>query len=520
MAIKSNFNTISIPIEKIRIFSKLIDDYYRFTEKFKEFISFKPNLEGLVESSKFKSQNFNQRDLLNEVLEQNYKSFAPPIEVLKNIETLKKDGLAIVTAHQPNLLLGPFFTISKAVSTIALSQKMNKLNIGFHYTPIFVIGSEDHDKDEILNVSISSKKYNFNTDYEGPLGAMENSNQLKEWIDLILLELGDTVNLHDLKAAIKEAYNRKTLAEATQFLLTSIFGKYGLVVLDLNLPCVKDSMFSIFEKELLQNWVQEVTKNKVEWLSANYYVQAPPQDCNLFDISDRKRIKIRREAIVDSSIYAKNPHRLSPNVMLRPLMQQFVLPSVAYIGGAAEVSYWLQLKDLFEAAEIPFPVILLRDIFNVIDKKSFAKWEKLELNEIDLYQKRIFLENEFVKKNSIVESYLDAQKKNFQEHVEVMKFKIVETDKTLENTLNIFENDIEKAFLRVQKKWLQAEKRKKEFELNQIHNIKDLLFKDEVMLERIESFFSYHKKYGPELLDEMINRSDVFSYNLKLIVAD
>ena len=520
MAIKAHFNTISIPIEKIRIFNKLIDDYYGFKEKLKEIISFEPNLEGIVESSKVISQNFNQRCLLKEVLEQNYKSLAPPIEVLKNIETLKKDGLAIVTAHQPNLLLGPFYTISKAVSIIALSQKLNNLNIGFHYSPIFVIGSEDHDKDEILNVTISSKKYNFNTDYEGPLGAMENSNQLKELVDFILFELGDTVNTLDLKTAIKEAYNRNSLAEATQYLLTSIFGKYGLIVLDFNLPCVKNAVYPIFQKELESNWVQNVTKKKVEWLSANYYVQAPPQDCNLFDISDGNRFKIRRDSMDDISIYAKNPHRLSPNVMLRPIMQQFVLPSVAYVGGAAEVAYWLQLKDLFKAAEIPFPVILLRDIFNVLDKKNYEKWKKLGLNETDLYQKRIFLDNEFVKKNSFVESYTEAQKKNFQERITEIKSKIIETDKTLENSLNVFEHDIDKAFLRIQKKWLQAEKRKKQFELDQIHNIKDLLFKDEVMLERIESYFPYHKTYGTELLDEMIKQSDVFSYNLKLIVAD
>jgi bacillithiol biosynthesis cysteine-adding enzyme BshC len=519
MAIKAHFNTISIPIEKIRIFNKLIDDYYVFKEKTREIISFQPNFEGIKESSKVKSQNFNQRDLLIKILDQNYQNLTPPSEVLNNIEILKKEGLAIVTAHQPNLLLGPFYTISKAISTIALCQKLNKSNIGFHYTPVFVIGSEDHDKDEILNVTLFGKKYTFDTEYQGPLGSMQ-SVHLKELLDLFLKDLGDHLNIEELKENVIKAFEKTTLAETTQYLLTSIFGKYGLVVLDLNLPCIKNAVYPIFQKELESNWVQSVTKKKVEWLSANYYVQAPPQDCNLFDISDGNRFKIRRDSMDDISIYDKNPERLSPNVMLRPIMQQFVLPSVAYIGGAAEVAYWLQLKDLFKVAEIPFPVILLRDIFNVIDKKSLEKWKKMGLNELDLYQKQANIDNEFVKKNSFVESYTEAQKKNFQEHITEIKSKIIETDKTLENSLNVFEHDIDKAFLRIQKKWLQAEKRKKEFELNQIHNIKDLLFKDEVMLERIESYFSYHKTYGMELLDEMIKQSDVFNYNLKLIVAD
>lgn len=519
MAIKSHFNTISIPIEKINIFNKLIDDYYNFSDRFKELISFKPNLDGIIESSKVKCQNFNQRNLLIEILNENYKNITPPIEVINNIEALKKDGLAIVTAHQPNVLLGPFYTISKAVSTIALCQNLNKLNLEFYYTPVFVIGSEDHDKDEILNVTIKGKKYSIDTEYEGPLGMLKSS-ELKELIDLILKDLGEVENFENLKSIIIEAYEKSSLAASTQFLLTSILGKYGLVVLDLNLPCVKKVVYPIFRKELESNYVEEITKKNVEWLSKNYYVQAPPQNCNLFDISNSKRIKIKREVINDLSFYDKNPEILSPNVMLRPLMQQIVLPSVAYIGGAAEVAYWMQLKNLFEVSKIPFPVILLRDIFNILENKSYGKWRKLGLNEIDLYKKRNFLENEFVKKNSNVESYTKSQKKYFQDRIFEMKSKIVETDKTLENSVQVFENDIDKAFLRIQKKWLQAEKRKKEFELNQINKIKDALFKDDTMIERIESYFSYFISHGDGLLDEMIIQSDVFNYNLKLLIAD
>ena len=151
-----------ISIQDLPFFSALVKDYLIGNEKVQSLHSFYPNMEGLKQALLSKEKNYTQRNLLQNLLEYNYagaKNLRP--KESENIVLLKENGYAVTTAHQPNLFLGPLYTLTKAVSVISLAEQMNEALGEKNIVPIFVIGSEDHDKEELLHTYLFGKKYEW-----------------------------------------------------------------------------------------------------------------------------------------------------------------------------------------------------------------------------------------------------------------------------------------------------------------------------------------------------------------------
>jgi bacillithiol synthase len=510
----------SINTNNLPFFSNLVKDYLNENKQLKTLYSFSPTMDGLKQSILSKEKNYTKRNLLNKIIDINYPEKGNLTQAeTNNLKLLRENGLAITTAHQPCLFLGPLYIISKAISTISLANTLN-IELGEKkIVPVFVIGSEDHDKEEILHANLFGKKYEWQTEQTGAIGSMklnENFNVLlNEW----MAAFGNLSYAEELKIIYTESYKQgNTVSQSFGNLLKKLFGHHGLIVLDINIPEVKETMIPVFEKELKNNYSSKAIQSNLVFLRKEYTVQAEPRDINLFEYKygERTRIDTADGSMIER-LYS-HPELFSPNVILRPLMQQTVLPSIANIGGGAEVAYWLELKPIFDIEKIDFPVIILRDIFSPIDKKSMDKWteNKLELGDffltIDELNKKIILQD-----STLEQDFKTIEDKLISEFNQ-LEMIIYTIDKSLIGTYEMELIKLKKSIELLYGKSIKAEKRKSEELLLSIEKIKTKVFESNSLVERKENFSSYYLKYGSAWIYQLIMESNPLGNQWKLIV--
>jgi uncharacterized protein YllA (UPF0747 family) len=361
------------------------------------------------------------------------------------------------------------------------------------------------------------KKYEWTTEQKGPIGSMIIDDSfihvLHEWLDAF----GTMPYAEELKDVYISSYVlNHTIAEGFSSMLRKLLGSYGLIVLDLNMREVKEAMVPVFEKELRDNFSINTLKSSLDFIRENYSVQAEPREINLFQYGDDERIRIDK---VDESLIAKlklSPESFSPNVILRPLMQQTVLPSIANIGGGAEVSYWLQLKPIFESFHIDFPVILLRDIVSVLDTKSWEKWTSAGYTELDFFLPIDELKKIIALKDSDLELEFSRVEKELTIQFASLETLMTSIDKSLKGSYESELVKLKKSLELLYSKALKAEKRKHEESIVTFEKIKSKVFEDNYLIERKENFSAYYLKGGKDWISDMIADSNPLNAEWKL----
>jgi bacillithiol biosynthesis cysteine-adding enzyme BshC len=437
-----------------------------------------------------------------------------------NRQALSLDNtFAITTAHQPNLFLGPLYTITKAISTISICRQLNEAQKTYVYVPVYIIGSEDHDKEELLQVQLFGKTYEWQTAQKGPIGSMIIDESLLELLQLFINALGSGAYALELQKIYLDSFQvGRTISQATFSMFHALLGQEGLIVLDLNQKDVKACMKKEFAAELNDHIAIKKTEEAIAFLSSTYKIQASPRDINLFLLQEgeRKRIEASNDLLLE--LLNNQPELFSPNVMLRPLMQQKIVPSVANIGGAAEVSYWMELKALFDHFEVDFPVLIMRDVMLFLDEKSEQRWTQASLNIQDFFISEEDLKKKIARKDSnwiqIKEQALDQLKELYTS----MKNQVEPIDKTLVSSIESEWVKSQKSIEFIDHKVLKAEKRKAEELLLQLEKIKAKVFFQNTLIERKENFASYYVRYGLQMFDLMLDESNVFAKKIKILV--
>lgn len=497
----------TISISELGFIPPLVRDYLSGNRDLEFLYQFPPNEQGLIQSILSKTKNFHHREVFSKVVSTNYPDQKElTAKESENIRKLLENGLVVTTAHQPNLFLGPMYVFTKAVSTISLANHLNGIQSECHIVPVFIIGSEDHDKEELLHMEVFGNRYEWNTHQKGAVGSMLVDESLIELLDKILVKFGDSVEAKYLKEVFRTSYQiGKTLAQAFGDMLRQLFGKHGLMVLDINIPEVKEAMQGVFLKELESQFSKKQTASTIDFLAKNYHVQAPPTDINLFEYREGERIKIKSPSEETIQRLRQSPTSYSPSVILRPLMQQIVVPSIANIGGAAEVAYWLELKPIFEEEKVDFPVILLRDIYSILDEKSWKKWKEASLDERDFF----ISIDEFKRKIATSNYDLEADQKEDLEEVEKLfesvKIKIKQIDASLEGTAIAESVKTRKAIEMLYGKAIKSLKNREESKIQSLEKIRNKVFEDNTLKERRENFASYYLQYGESWIENCIS---------------
>ncbi len=478
-----------------------------------------PKLEHFSEQIQEKQNNFpiENRKTLVDSLNNQYQNFETSEATLNNIKLLNKENtFTITTGHQLNLFTGPLYFLYKIISTINLCEQLKKENPNQNFVPIYWMATEDHDFEEINHFWFKENKIKWQKESFGPVGRLTTEG-LKEVFDQFSDELGLGENATFLKQLFEKGYlKHNNLADATRYIANAIFKEKGLVILDGDNKNLKQ-LFVPFAKEELVNQTSSEEVLKTNELLTEYKIQVNPREINLFYIEDKLRERIVFEdntfkvlntnyIFSESEILAElenHPEKFSPNVILRPLYQEVILPNLCYIGGGGELAYWLELKSNFEANNVTFPMLLLRNSVLIATSKQVDKADKLALTWADLFSKQEDLTSNKTKELSNFDIDFTSQKVNLKKQFENLYEIAATTDKSFVGAVKAQEVKQTKGLENLEKRLLKAEKRVLAEKLERITSLQDELFPKQSLQERKANFSEYYLEFGPKLIDKL-----------------
>ncbi|MEI6311740.1 MAG: bacillithiol biosynthesis cysteine-adding enzyme BshC [Bacteroidota bacterium] len=524
-------------IEKIsykntHLFSKLLLDYMYEPEKIDSLYSYKSSIDQISAAIDGKSFTEAQRNLLVNTLLQQDASIS--INTRNQIELLNDSKtFTICTAHQPLLMGGPVYFIHKIASCIQLSRIAKKQYPDYNFVPIYWIGSEDHDIEEVNHLHLFNKKIEWQSPKGGPVGKKILDQQISALKSVVNEYLGQSQHALELNTIIEKAYQEGTdLTNATRKLVYALFEKEGIVVLDQNDRAFKHQMIDVFQKEIEENASSKQIASTLTFLENNYAIQASPREINLFYLTDtlRERIiesegnyKINNTDLVFSKeellkMIEVTPEKFSPNVILRPLYQETILPNLAFVGGAGEIAYWLQLKNIFTANHIAFPMLVMRDMALYIDEKTWNRFIQKGFSAEDIFKPIHELEKIFISKNHATEHIFQHQKDKIIEEYDSIAEKMNELDKTLLATVQAEKQKILNSISMLEAKTYKAFKKKSDEDIAQIHKAKGKLYPNDILQERYDNFMMYYLQFGKEYIPMLIEEMNAWEMELKLVV--
>ena len=485
-----------------------------------------PDISSFPKAIKAKENKGINRKLLVDVLTSQYGNCSSIPSGIKELG--KENCFTVTTGHQLSLFTGPLFFIYKIISTINLSETLKNVFPNYEFVPVFWMASEDHDFEEINHINIYGKKLEWKDFQGGAVGRYSTDT-----INHIVKDLSELLGDDKTVASILSAYeNNTTLVEATREIVHQLFGKYGLVVIDGD-----DKRFKSQFSDVLKDELKGISNGLIEGFSKNiekkYPIQAMTRPLNVFYLQDGSRDRIIRNENDGFSLVNKNvqwnenqllelidshPESFSPNVLLRPLYQEFLLPNVAYTGGPSELAYWFQLKTLFSNYSIPFPVLIPRKSVLILGKKDAGKIKSLGIKAFDLQLDEGTLIKKVIKQKSNID--LDNEKHAIEKIVNEIVSKIKETDPSLEGTVNAEKVKWLKGLAKLESKLNKSEKKKHETSINQLLKLKEKLFPNQSLQERHDNILPFISNYGIEFIDVLKKLIDPLEKDILLIEED
>ncbi|PBQ31461.1 bacillithiol biosynthesis cysteine-adding enzyme BshC [Sphingobacteriaceae bacterium] len=518
------------------VLSSLVLNYLNKEEKLKPFYDFFPDEKGFSELlKKHPYQNFD-RNLLSEILikqaaivENTSESSSANILKLKEATTF-----TVTTGHQLCLFTGPLYFIYKIISTINLAESLKKKFPAHDFVPVYWMATEDHDFEEVNNFSSLGKTITWKSAQGGAVGSFK-TQELKKLLPELQELFGRSQNATYLISLFENAYlKHENLSDATRFLVNELFGEYGLVILDGDDKQFKQQFKEEFKKDIFENSPFELVNASINELDKlGYSSQVNPRTINCFYIEEGLRVRLEKTGDVFNlvgtkrsftkdeltEIIEKTPEKISPNVVLRPLYQQVILPNLAYVGGPGELAYWLEFKRLFEASSVLFPILMPRNFISVVDKVTESKIEKLDFEVGDFYKSEQDLIKELQsKKDSIFD--LSSETKSLSDFYSKILERASATDKTLSGSVSAELQRALNGFERIVGKTNRAIRRKYETEINQLSGIKQRLFPKNVPQERYENFSSFYLSYGKNFIVEIKEKTDPFLLEQAIFIEE
>ena len=519
----------TIPFQSTGYFSKTISDYLEQKETISSFCGKYPNLDNFKKQISEKNNNFtsDKRKVLVSVLTKQYRNLKTSEKTQENIALLaKSNSFTITTGHQLNLFTGPLYFLYKIISTINLTEQLKEISPENNFIPIYWMASEDHDFEEIQYFNFKQQKISWNRESSGAVGRLDLKD-MEFVLDEFSKVVGSSDNAKKLSALFNNAYlQHNNLTDATRYLANELFSEYGLIIIDGDDAELKREFLPYIKDDLYQNTAFNEVSNTNSVLEEHYKIQVNPREINLFYLSDGLRERIIKvgdlfkvnnttvEFTNDELDYELNlhPERFSPNVIMRPLYQEVILPNLCYIGGGGELAYWFELQSFFKKVDVPFPILLLRNSAVLISEKQTEKLEKLNINVEDLFLNQLDLVNKKITEISNVIIDFSDQRQQIDSHFETLEEIASKTDKSFIGAVKAQKQKQLNGLDNLEKRLLKAERRKYKDITNRIKQIQDEIFPKQSLQERNTNFSEHFLEYGDELipmLKEALNPLDL-----------
>ncbi len=445
--------------------------------------------------------------------------FSSPLA--KNIELLAKETtFTITTGHQLNIATGPAYVIYKIIHCIRLAEELKKEYPNNDFVPVFWLATEDHDIEEVNHTTIFGKKIHWNENQGGAVGQYE----LADWEEMkaeisSLYQNHPSSEIHELL----KSYTGRNVAEATQQLFHHLFERFGVIVIEPNVPGLKALFKETMKREASQPFVEQcILKTNKKIVQLGYEPQAFARPINLFQLTKGKRerlVEINDFSIIQA--IENHPEQFSPNVMLRPAFQETILPNLVYVGGGGEISYWIQQKGIFEAIGLEFPILSVRNSVQLIDVSTQKKCEKLNLSWSDTFKPLQELQHQYLQKNSGEELNFIQIDEALSNLNSVLLNHASLFDQNMEKFVDAESNKLSKQIDMIKYKFTKQRKGQLEAAMKQLEDLKSKLFPNNGLQERTESFLSFCKDGNiSSQIDTLKNAMNPFENDLIVLLLD
>lgn len=486
------------------------------------------------------------RENLAAILSEQNRNYGCGPETLGRIEKIVRDRAgAVVTGQQVGLFSGPLYTIYKALTAVKLAADLGRRGLG-SFVPVFWLASDDHDLAEIDHITVLDKDNRLEEvrcrmpSVEGkipasnlvlPQGILDCIRKLE---DLTL----DTEFKADIIGRLREAYEPgRTYVEAFARWMTRLIKTHGLILIDASDPRLKEMARDVFYREISDDSpsTRRAFDASQRLHQAGYGTQVPLHEgiLNIF-YADRERrtiqwkdgelsIKGEEPSIRKEGLLARakeKPFLFSPNVLLRPIYQDAILPTVAYVGGLAEVAYFAQLKGVYEAFGLPMPVIYPRKNLTIVERKVAQILKKCGLEIPDLWTQPDALIAEIAKKQvpAALEAALRRAHGGLEENFESLKAEVIAFEPTLGSSLDLARGKIDRQWTFIEQKVRQAAAKRNETAGRQLRKAIDNIYPSQRLQERVFNIVPYLIKYGSAFLEKLDQTVDIDEHDHQVLL--
>jgi len=504
------------------MFSRLFLDYINGENGLAPFVGAKPNIEAFRSLIEEKTSKYIHREPLVHALKRQMGGEAS-LEQKENLDKLALSNcFTITTGHQLNIVTGPLYFIYKIITTIKLAQELARKYPSYTFVPVFWMASEDHDFEEINHFHLFGKQYVWQREARGAVGRLSTSG------------MGELLNsVPDLPVWIRDAYTESNnLVEATRKIVNQLFASHGLLILDGDDSELKGLIRPLMKADLLESTLAPVVRATSEKLEEEgYKAQAFVRDQNFFYLKDaiRQRIEKRGErfVIVNTDVefdeaelsneIEKHPERFSPNVLLRPLYQETILPNLAYVGGPGEIAYWLQLKDLFVSQHELMPILFPRNFVTILSSAVLQRIEEADLHMEDLFMEEVHFQEILLEKLNVEQFDFEGENRLLNDLRASLLDKANKADKTLIQAAEAEMARINKSLSDFHKRLDKALENRHQSDINKFQNIRKRLFPAGELQERHDNFLNFYINH-PDMINRLCEELDPFVFAMNCLV--
>ncbi|HEX9911729.1 MAG TPA: bacillithiol biosynthesis cysteine-adding enzyme BshC, partial [candidate division Zixibacteria bacterium] len=472
--------------------------------------------------------------------------FGSGSEAFKNIELLRKsESLVVFTGQQVGLFGGPLYTIYKAITTLKLAQALS-FRFSRPFVPLFWLDSEDHDFEEVRSTCIVDKQNQIQEIKYSPAKVSSGSpmyqvvleEEITSCVELLKSSLHPSEFKDKVTQKLKDCYTQgETISNSFAKWMATLLDKYGLVIVDPGDKELKKLAVELFLKEIKNpNKSIKLAKETGEMLESSGYHQQvikPGEMINLFleaggrrsslkwiddlievEGSDRK---ITREEFMH--IIENEPQRLSPNVLLLPLVRSHLFPTAVYIGGPGEISYYAQLKSVFEFYDIPMPVVYPRASLSLIEDKVKQVLQKYSFSFIDLFQDPEILISSILKDKfpNPLDKKLEEKITKIKDLLDSLEEELIVDEPDLKSNIENTRGKIDYELKRLGEKLFQLHRQKNQLLKGQIYKAKNNLLPGNKLQERVLNLLPFLVKYGFEFVDILYQKTEIEKIDHQLL---
>ncbi len=516
-------------------FSPLIADYIDEHVNTTALYSFPFSIQGFEKAIDYRKTKPVNREVLVSSIEKQYAqgNTTPSAKTAANIALLKDENtFTIVTGHQLCLFTGPLYLIYKLIDTITLSAQLKQQFPQYNFVPVYWMHTEDGDIEEINHTYLFNKKLHWADAGQGAAG-MLSTQTIQPVIDELATLLGEGEQAKELLALVKESYlNHTNLADATRHFVNALLGHFGLVILDPNEHVLKAEFATILQDEFANSNAHIlVNKTNAEIIKSGYTAQVNPRELNLFYINNGQRYRLVKTdngfatvgnefiftADEISKLIKESPKVFSPNVVLRPLYQEVILPNICYVGGGGELAYWLQYKTFFNHYNYELPVLALRSSYLIVEGAQATRMQKFGFDAAAIFDSADNLVKRYLQTTGGDGLSLAAERSEAAAFYAKLAAKAAQTDTTLTGSIEAENKKLENFLNGLEAKLLKAQKTKDEATVNQIRKLKESLFPEGSLQERSTNFMQFYLKQGPAFFDTIAEHANVLEKKFTVV---